>query len=141
MATALHKITIPRPKRKHVENTKRLRSLVRDSPPPSSPSFSAQIAKLQDTVESLRASDDSNAIRKLHWSLVRGCKMKNVVTEILCPKDVHPTVVRDPATEQLEQDPVRVAKIFGSTLQHLGGDPSYQPPPGFVDEVLAYSPS
>ena len=67
--------------------------------------------------------------------------MKKVVTETLCPNDMHPTAVRGPATGQLEQDPVRVAKIFGSTLQHLGGDPSYQPPPGFCDEVLAYSPS
>ena len=67
--------------------------------------------------------------------------MKKVVTETLCPNDMHPTVVRDPATGQLEQDPVRVAKIFGSTLQHLGGDPSYQPPREFVEEVLAYSPS
>ena len=141
MATAFHKITSPRPKRKHVGNTKRLRSLVRDTPPPSSPSFSAHIAKIRDTVESLRASNDSDAIRKLHRSLVGGCKMKTVVTESLCPKEMPPTVICHPATRQLEQDPVRVAKIFGSTLQHLGGDPSYQPPPGFVDEVLTYSPS
>ena len=141
MATAFHRITSPRPKRKHVENGKRLLSLVRDTLPPSSPSFSAHIAKIQDTVESLRASDDSDAFHKLHRSLVRGCKMKKVVTETLCRSDMHPTVVRDPSTGQLEQDPVRVAKIFGSTLQHLGEDPSYQPPPAFVDEVLAYSPS
>ena len=140
MATAFHKITSPAPKRKHVENTKRLRSLVRDTPPPSSPSFSARIAKIQDTVESLCTSSASDALRKLHRSLVRGCKMKKVVTETLCPNDMLPTVVRDPATGQLEQDPVRVAKIFGSTLQHLGGDPSFQPPPEFVDEVLTYSP-
>ena len=123
MATAFHKITSPRPKRKHVENTKRLRSLVRDTPPPSPPSFSAHIAKIQDTVESLRASDDSDAIRKLHRSLVRGCKMKNIVTETLCPNDMHPTVVYNPATGELEQDLVRVAKIFGSTLQHLWWGP------------------
>ena len=67
--------------------------------------------------------------------------MEKVVTEALCPNDMHPTVVRDPATGQLEQDPVRVAKIFGSTLQHLGGEPSYQPPPLFVGEVLDFSPS
>ena len=67
--------------------------------------------------------------------------MKKVVTETVCPNDMHPTVVREPAMGQLEQDPVRVAKIFGSTLQHLGGDPSYQPPPGFVNELLAYFPS
>ena len=141
MATAFHKITSPRPKGKHVENTTRLRSLVRDTPPPSSPSFSAHVAKIQDTVEPLRAPEDSNAIRKLHRNLVRGCKMKKVVTETVCPNDMRPTVVRDPATGQLEQDLVRMVKIFGSTLQHLGGAPSYQPPPGFVDEVLTYSPS
>ena len=141
MATAFHKITSRRPDRKHVANTKRLHSLERDTPPPSSPSFSAHIAKVQDTVESLRASNDSDAIRKLDRSLVQGCKMKTVASETLCPNYMHLTLVRDPATGQIEQDPVRVAKIFGSTLQHLGGDPSYRPPPGFVDEVLAYSPS
>ena len=123
MATAFQKITSPRPKRKHVDNTKGLCSLVCETPPPSSSSVSAHRAKLQDTVESLCVSDDSDAIRKLHRSLVRGSKMKNVVAETLCPNDMHPTVVRDPATGQLEQDPVRVAKIFGSALQHLGGTP------------------
>ena len=141
MATAFHKITTPRPKPKYIENTKRLRSLVRNTPLPSSPSSSAHIAKIKDTVESLRASDDSGAIRKLHRSLVCGRKMKKIVTETLCPNNMHPTVVPDPATGQLEQAPVRVAKTFGSTAHHLGEVPSYRSPPGFVDEVLAYSPS
>ena len=67
--------------------------------------------------------------------------MRNVVTETLRLNDMHPTVFCDPATGQLEQDPVRVTKIFGYTLQHLGEDPSYRPLREFVDEVLAYSPS
>ena len=91
IAAVSQKITSPRPKRKHVENTKRLRSLVRNTPPPSSPSFSRHIAKIQDTIESSRALDDSDAVRKLHGSLVCGCKMKKVVSETLCPNDMHPT--------------------------------------------------
>ena len=141
MVTAFHKIMSHRPRRKHVESTKRLRSFVRNPPPLSSPSFSAHIAKVQDTVQLLRASDDTDAICKIHKSLVCGCQMKKVVTETLYSNDMHPTVVRDPATGWFDQDPVGVPKILGSSLQHLGWDPSYRPPREFVEEVLAYSPS
>ena len=55
--------------------------------------------------------------------------MKTTVARTLCPKDLEPLVVRDPATKELLSDPADVAKVFGDTLLHLGGHADYAPPP------------
>ena len=67
--------------------------------------------------------------------------MKSTVARTLCPKDLEPLVVRDPATKELLSDPADVAKVFGDTLLHLGGHPDYAPPQDFVEEVLSHSPT
>ena len=56
--------------------------------------------------------------------------MKSTVARTLCPKDPEPLVVRDPTTKELLSDPADVAKVFGDTLLHLGGQPELYPPPG-----------
>ena len=61
---------------------------------------------------------------------VIGTPGPRTVARTLCPKDLAPLVVRDPATKELLSDPADVAKVFGDTLLHLGGHPDYAPPPG-----------
>ena len=141
VGSAYHKITRPKPLRKDQESYGKLRKLLRSPPPPSSPAFPEHIAEVQSVVNTLRSSDETKAKRKLHSSLVRGVQMKTTVARTLCPKDLEPLVVRDPATKQLLSDPADVAKVFGDTLLHLGGHPDYAPPQDFVDEVLSHSPT
>ena len=128
--SAYHKITRPKPHRQDQESYGKLRKLLRSPPPPSSPAFPEHIAEVQSVVNTLRSSDETKAKRKLHSSLVRGVQMKTTVARTLCPKDLEPLVVRDPATKELLSDPADVAKVFADTLLHLGGHPDYSPPPG-----------
>ena len=141
VGSAYHKITRPKPQRKDQESYGKLRKLLRSPPPPSSPAFPEHIAEVQSVVNTLRSSDETKAKRKLHSSLVRGVQMKTTVACTLCPKDLEPLVVRDPATKELLSDPADVAKVFGDTLLHLGGHPDYAPTQDFVDEVLSHSPT
>ena len=141
VGSAYHKITRPKPQRKDQEGYGKLRKLLRSPPPPSSPAFPEHIAEVQSVVNALRSSDETKAKRKLHSSLVREVQMKTNVARTLCPEDLEPLVVRDPATKELPSDPADVAKIFGDTLLHLGGHPDYAPPQDFVDEVLSHSPT
>ena len=67
--------------------------------------------------------------------------MKSTVACTLCPKDLEPLVVKDPNTNELLSDQADVAKVFGDTLLHVGGQPDYTPPQDFVDEVLSHSPT
>ena len=129
---AFHKVTRPKPQRKDQEG----------SPPrPSSPAFPEHLAEVQYVVNTLRSSYETKVKRKLHSSLVRGVQMKSTVARTLCPKDLEPLVVKDPNTKELLSDPADVAKGFGDTLLHLGGQPDYIPPQDFVDEVLSHSPT
>ena len=130
VGSAYHKITRPKPQRKDQEGYGKLRKLLRSPPPPFSPAFPEHIAEVQSVVNTLRSSDETKAKRKLHSSLVRGVQMKTTVARTLCPKDLEPLVVRDPATKELLSDLADVAKVFGDTLLHLGGHPDYAPPPG-----------
>ena len=141
VGSAYHKITRPKPQRKDQEGYGKLRKLLRSPPPPSSPAFPEHIAEVQSVVNTLRSSDETKAKRKLHSSLVRGVQIKSTVARTLCPKDLEPLVVRDPATKELLSDPADGAKAFGDTLLHLGGHPDYAPPKDFVDEVLSHSPT
>ena len=129
VGSAYHKITRPKPQRKDQDNYGKLRKLLRSPPPPSSPAFPEHIAEVQSVVNTLRSSDETKAKRKLHSSLVRGVQMKTTVACTLCPKDLEPLVVRDPATKELLSDPADVAKVSGDILLHLGGHPDYAPPP------------
>ena len=128
VGSAYHKITRPKPQRKDQEGYGKLRKLLRSPPPPSSPAFPEHIAEVQSVVNTLRSSDETKAKRKLHSSLVRGVQMKSTVDRTLCPKDLEPLFVRDPATKELLSHPADVAKIYGDTLLHLGGHPDYAPP-------------
>ena len=141
VGSAYHKITRPKPQRKDQEGYGKLRKLLRPPPPPSSSAFPEHLAEVQSVVNTLRSSDETKAKRKVHSSLVRGVQMKTTVARTLCPKDLEPLVVRDPATKELLSDPAEVAKVFGDTLLHLGGHPDYAPPKDFVDEVLSHSPT
>ena len=129
VGSAYQEITRPKPQRKDQEDYGKLRKLLRSPPPPSSPAFPEHIAEVQSVVNTLRSSDETKAKRKLHSSLVRGVQMKSTVACTLCPKDLEPLVVRDPATKELLSDPADVAKVYGDTLLHLGGHPDYAPPP------------
>ena len=129
VGSAYHKITRPKPQRKDQEGYGKLRKLLRSPPPPSSPAFPELIAEVQSVVNTLRSSDETKAKRKLHSSLFRGVQMKTTVARTLCPKDLEPLVVRDPATKELLSDLADVAKVFGDTLLHLGGHRDYAPPP------------
>ena len=129
VGSAYHKISRPKPQRKDQEGYGKLRKLLRSPPPPSSPAFPEHIAEVQSVLNTLRSSDETKAKRKLHCSLVRGVQMKTTVARTLCPKDLEPLVVRDPATKELLSDPADVAKVFGDTLLHLGGHPDYAPSP------------
>ena len=140
VGSACHKITRPKPQRKDQEGYGKLRKLLCSPPPPSSPAFPEHIAEVQSVVNTLRSSDETKAKRKLHSSVVRGVQMKSTVARTLCPKDLEPLVVRDPATKELLSDPADVAKVYGDTLLHLGGHPDYAPPHDFVEEVLSHSP-
>ena len=128
VGSAYHKITRPKPQPKDQKGYAKLRKLLRSPPPPSSPAFPKHIAEVQSVVNTLRSSDETKAKRKLHSSLVRAVQMKSTVARTLCPKDLEPLVVRDPATKELLSDPANVAKLFGDTLLHLGGHPDYAPP-------------
>ena len=119
VGSAYHKITRPKPQRKDQESYGKLRKLLRSPPPPTSPAFPEHVAEVQSVVKTLRSSDETKAKRKLHSSLVRGVQMKTTVACTLCPKDLEPLVVRDPATKELLNDPADVAKVFGDTLLHL----------------------
>ena len=141
VGSAYHKITRPKPQRKDQEGHGKLRELLRSPPPPSSPAFPEHIAEVQSVVNTLRSSDETKAKRKLHSSLVRWVQMKSTVARTLCPKDLEPLVVRDPATKELLSDPADVAKVIGDTLLHLGGHPGFTPPQDFVEEVLSHSPT
>ena len=138
--SAYHKITRPKPQRKDQEGYGKLRKLLRSPPPPSPPAFSEHIAEVQSVVNTLLSSDETKAKRKLHSSLVRGVQMKSTVAPTLCPKELEPLVVRDPATKELLSDPADVANVYRDTLLHLGGHPDYAPPHDFVEEVLSHSP-
>ena len=140
VGSAYHKITRPKPQRKKQEGYGKLRKLLRSPLPLSSPAFPEHIAEFQSVVNTLRSSDVTKAKRKLHSSLVRGAQVKSTVARTLCPKDLEPLVVRDPATKELLSDPADVAKVYGDTLLHLGGHPDYAPPQDFVEEVLSHSP-
>ena len=140
VGSAYHKITLLKPQRKDQEDYGKLRKFLRSPPPPSSPAFPEHIAEVQSVVNTLRSSDETKTKRKLHSSLVRGVQMKSTVARTLCPKDLEPLVVRDPATKELLSDPADVAKVYGDTLLHLGGHPAYAPPKEFVEEVLSHSP-
>ena len=140
VGSAYHKITRPKPQRKDQDGYGKLRKLLRSPPPPSSPAFPEHIAEVQSVVNTLRSSDETKAKRKLHSSLVRGVQLKSAVARTLCPKDLEPLAVRDPATKELLSDPADVAKVYGDTLLHLGGHPDYAPPQDFVEEVLSHSP-
>ena len=129
VGSAYHKITRPKPQRKDQEGYGKLRKFLRSPPPPSSPAFPEHIAEVQSVVNTLRSSDETKAKRKLHSSLVRGVQRKSTVARTLCPKDLEPLIVRDPATKELLSDPADVAKVYGDTLLHLGGHPDYAPPP------------
>ena len=141
VGSAYHKITRPKPQRKDQEGYGKLRKLLRSPQPTSSPAFPEHIAEVQSVVNTLRSSDETKAKRKLHSSLVRGVQMKTTVARTLCPKDLEPLVVREPATKELSSDPANVANVFGNTLLHLGGHRDYAPPQDFVDEVLSHSPT
>ena len=112
VGSAYHKITRPKRQRKDQEGYGKLRKLLRSPPPPSSPAFPEHIAEVQSVVNTLQSSDETKAKRKLHSSLVRGVQMKSTVARTLCPKDLEPLVVRDPATKELLSDPADVAKDF-----------------------------
>ena len=128
VGSAYHKITRPKPQRKDQESYGKLRKLLRSPPPPSSPAFPEHIAEVQSVVNTLRSSDETKAKRKLHSSLVRGVQMKNTVARTLCPKDLEPLVVRDPATKELLSDPADVAKVFGTPCFILEGIQIAPPP-------------
>ena len=141
VGSAYHKITRPKPQRKDQEGYGKLRKLLRTPPPPSPLAFPKHIAEVQSVVNTLRSSDETKAKKKLHSSLVRGVQMKSTVALTLCPKDLEPLVVRDPATKELLSDPADAAEVLRDTLLHLGGHPDYAPPQDFVDEVLSHSPT
>ena len=108
--SAYHKITRPKPQRKDQEGCGKLRKLLRSPPPPSSPAFPEHIAEVQSVVNTLRSTKETKAKRKLHSSLVRGVQMKSTVSRTLCPEDLKPLVVRDPATKEVLSDPAVVAE-------------------------------
>ena len=54
--------------------------------------------------------------------------MIRTVARTLSPEDLEPLVLRDPTTTELLSDQADVAKVFGDTLLHLGGQPDYPPP-------------
>ena len=111
VGSAYHKITRSKPQGKDQEGYGKLRKILRSPPPPSSPAFPEYIAEVQSVVNTLRSSDETKAKRKLHSRLVRGVQMESTVARTLCPKDLEPLVVRDPATKERLSDPADVAKV------------------------------
>ena len=72
VGSAYHKTTRLKPQRKDQEGYGKLRKLLRSAPRLSSPAFPEHIAEVQSVVNTLRSSDETEAKRTLHSSLVRG---------------------------------------------------------------------
>ena len=94
--------------------------------------------RLQQFHEKWKKRMDKKEKKKLHYSLVRGCKIKKAVEQALNPRIHTPIHLWDPSLDppRLVTDPSDVGRVFSECFENLGGGPAIQ----VNDEILTSFP-
>ena len=80
--------------------------------------------------------------KQLHYSLVRGCKIKRAVEQALNLRVHTPINLSDPSFNRprLVTGPSDVRRVFSECFEHLGGDPTFQANDEILTSFLQHVP-
>ena len=141
IALSFHKTT--RPQFKHIE-TKIERDFKRTlQNMPSNPQRRKDALKnLQHLNEKWVNKQSVREKKRLHYSLVRGSKIKRAIDKVLNPTQDEPVHLWDNSTNPptLVSEPEKVGAVFSECLSHLGGDPEFRVPDNVLQPFIDLLP-
>ena len=85
------------------------------------------LIKLQDLNQRWTKQSVTPQKKQVHYSMVRGSKIKQAIQRALNPCQRSPIQVWDKSTDppKLATDPEHVGRVFSESLSKLGGDPAF----------------
>ena len=120
---------------------KKFSKLARFIPSPDHPNFAKSVRELEKLVSEWSADIQKTHRNKLHRALLAGTAIKRTLAETLQPQPSTFTAVTEPANNTIHTSPASISKAFCNTLQHLGGDPSFEPDQKLLTSLLQHLPT
>ena len=100
------------------------------------------LRRLQDPNEKWRSGIQTKQKKRLHYSMVRGNKLKRAIDQALNPRHRAPIHLWDHSTQPptLVSEPSKVGDVFSRCLTHLGGDPAFEVSQDTLGQFLSKVP-
>ena len=140
ISMAYHHITRI-PVHRTTKEEKKFSKLARSIPSPDHPNFAKSMRELEKLVSEWSADIQKTQRNKLHRALLAGTAIKRTLGETLQPQPSTFTAVTEPANNTIHTSPASISKAFCNTLQHLGGDPSFEPDQKLLTSLLQHLPT
>ena len=129
------------PVHRTTKEEKKFSKLARSIPSPDHPHFAKSMRELENLVSEWSADIQKTQRNKLHRALLAGTAIKRTLAETLQPQPSTFTAVTEPANNTIHTSPASISKAFCNTLQHLGGDPSFEPDQKLLISLLQHLPT
>ena len=126
----------------HPREVKELKAALRALPSLSHPSFSATMVEVNAHISKCAKQEENKRNSKVHRCLLQCTRVKKTLAEALQRSEPPTLAMKNSSTFGKRTTNLKeISNIFSDTLLHLGGDPSFLPPPDLERDFLQHTPS